>query len=69
MTQNQIDRLRECKKKAMELESELHAISTEKSELVSLDNSNNAYTHNCQSINGIYIMAYNLSLRLNATIL
>jgi hypothetical protein len=69
MTQNQIDRLRECKKKAMELESELKSISTEMSDLVFLDNNNDAHSHNSKRITAIYVMAYNLSLRLNATIL
>lgn len=69
MTQSQIDRLRECKKKAMELERELQSISTEMSEWVSLENGNNAPTKNAQQITGIYIMAFNLSVRLNATIL
>jgi hypothetical protein len=71
MTQEQLNRLKECKRKAMELESELRAIITEMSELDSLNNSNaNAiYTHNSRVISGIYTMAYNLSIRLNATIL
>ena len=69
MTQSQIDRLRECKRKADELQRELSIISKEMSEWVSLENSNNAPIKNAQQITGIYVMAFNLSTRLNATIL
>jgi hypothetical protein len=69
MTQNQIDRLRECKKKAMELESELRSLSLETSEWISLDESIMSPTKTAQQITDIFIAYHSLSKRLQSIIL
>jgi len=69
MTQSQIDRLRECKKKAMELESEMRSLSIETSEWVSLDDNNTIPTITAQKITDIFIASHSLSIRLQSIIL
>jgi hypothetical protein len=69
MTQNQIDRLRQCKRKAMELESELRILDTELSIAFHKNIDNDSIRKNAIKVNDAYVLSYNLHNKLNATIL
>ena len=65
MTQNQIDRLRECKKKAMELESELRILDTELSIAFHKNIDNDSIRKNALKINDAYVHSHILHNKLN----
>jgi hypothetical protein len=69
MTQNQIDRLRECKKKAMEIKCELRDIYSEMLHDATWHDDSDALQKNTLKIHELHELSYALQQKLNATIL
>jgi hypothetical protein len=69
MTQNQINRLRECKRMAMELESELRDIYSEMLHDATWHDDSDALQKNTLQVHHIYEISSILQQKLNATIL